>query len=248
MTNGHPTDLALEKYLLDKVASPLARHVETCEPCRGRIARMEEDGRRFRQFVFPATVEKIEAAAERRKTSRRWLAFLVPIPALAAAAALVLVLRPVGPSDDYVGLKGAGGIGLAAFVQKAGVATVVPDRGAVAPTAALRLRVHTSSACRLFVLSVDARGAVSRLDADGPEGVPLSAGQHDLPGGVELDGSAGPERIFAVCAPSGVTWPEVERAGRAAGAGGAAQVRATTKLGGLPKGASQASLLLEKTP
>jgi hypothetical protein len=247
MTNGHPTDLALERYLLDKAASPLAGHLAACGPCRGRIARMEEDGRRFRQFVYPATVERIEAAA-RRRPARWWMAVLAPIPALAAAVALVLLVRPTGPADDYVGLKGAGGLGLAAFVQRGGVATPVADHGKVAPASALRLRVRTAAACRLFVLSVDARGSVSRLDTAGADGLPLGAGQHDLPGGVELDGTAGPERLFAVCAPSGVSWPEVERAGRAAGSGGAERVRATTTLGGLPAGASQATLLLEKKP
>jgi hypothetical protein len=247
MTTRCPTDLALERHLLEPAASPVAPHLAACEPCRARLARMEEEGERFQRFVYPATVDRIEEAA-RRRPARWWIAVLAPVPVLAAAVALVLVVRPVGPGGDYLGLKGAGGLGLTAFVQAAGGARTVPDGGAVAAAAALRLRVRASSPCRLFVLSIDARGAVSRLDAAGREGLALEAGPHDLPGGVQLDGAAGPERLFAVCAPAGLAWPELERAGRAAAAGGAGAVRGTSRLGGLPAGAIQATLLLEKAP
>lgn len=246
MKTGCPTDLALERHLLDPAASPLAGHVAACEACRARLARMEEEGRRFRQLVYPATVDRIEAAARPRR-SRWWMAVLAPVPVLAAIVAVVLVVRPGGPRDDYLGLKGEGGIGLTAFVRGAGAAEPVPDGGTVAAAGALRLRVRVSSPCRLFVLSVDGRGTVSRLDGAGPDGLATSAGQHDLPGGVELDGAAGPERLFAVCAPAGTGWAQVDGAARAA-ATGAAAVRGTTSLGGLPAGTAQATLLLEKAP
>lgn len=245
MTECCPTDLALERHLLDPPASPLAPHLAGCEACRGRLARMEADGERFRRFVFPATVERIEDAARPRRSGRWWLAGLAPV---AAAVALVLVLRPSAPPDDYLGLKGQGGLGLTAFLRDAAGVHAVQDGASVPARAALRLRVRSSAPCRLFVLSVDARGTVSRLDAAGPGGLPLEAGQHDLPGGVELDGSAGPERLFAVCGSAGLSWPELERSGLAEGAGGAAAVRKSLVLGGLPPGAAQATLLLEKTP
>lgn len=246
MMPGCPTDLALEKHLLDPAASALSGHLAACAPCRARVARMEEEGRRFRQFVYPATVERIEAAA-RRRPARWWLAVLAPAPALAAAVLAVLLVRPAGPPDDYLGLKGAGGVGLTAFVREAGAARPVPDGGAVAPRAALRLRVRTAAPCRAFVLSIDGRGAVSRLDGGGAEGLSLPAGPHDLPGGVELDGAPGPERLFAVCAPDGAGWPAIEAAARAAAAGGAAGVRRAGALP-LPAGVAQATLLLEKAP
>ncbi len=247
MTNRCPTDLALERHLLDPAASPLTEHVAACDPCRARLARMAEEGERFRRFVYPATVERIEAAARRRPV-RWWIAVLAPVPALAAMVAVVLAVRPVGPTADYVGIKGAGGVGLTAFVRDAGAARELHDGGAVAASGALRLRVRTTAPCRLLVLSIDGGGAVSRLDGGGADGLRLGAGQHDLPGGVELDGQGGPERLFAVCAPAGLAWPEVERAARAAAAGGAERVRGATSLAGLPVEAAQATLLLEKTP
>jgi hypothetical protein len=246
MKTGCPTDLALERHLLDPAASPLAGHVAACEACRERVARMEEEGRRFRQLVYPATVDRIEAAA-RRRPARWWMAVLVPVPVFAAIVAVVLAVRPTGPPDGYLGLKGEGGVGLTAFVRDAGAAQAVPDGGAVAASGALRLRVRVSAPCRLFVLSVDGRGTVSRLDGAGPDGLAAAAGQHDLAGGVELDGAPGPERLFAVCAAAGLAWPQVDGAARAAATGDAA-VRGATALPGLPAGTAQATLLLEKTP
>ena len=62
MTARCPSDLALERHLLDPAASPLLAHVEACPTCRERLARMEADGADFRRFVFPATIERIEDA------------------------------------------------------------------------------------------------------------------------------------------------------------------------------------------
>lgn len=247
MKPGCPTDLALERHLLDPAAHPLAPHLDACTPCRERVARMEDEGRRFRQFVYPATVERVEAAA-RRRPRRFWLAVLAPVSALAAALVAVILLRPAAPPDDYLGVKGAGGVGLTAFVQGAGgSARPVAEGGAVAARAALRLRVRAAAPCRAFVLSIDGRGTVSRLDGGGAEGLSLPAGTHDLAGGIELDGAPGPERLFAVCAPDGAGWPAIEAAARAAAAGGTEGVRGAGALP-LPSSAAQATLLLEKAP
>src|SRR6267143_455947 len=42
--NRHPSELALEAYLLDRETSPVAPHLGECERCRARVARMERDG------------------------------------------------------------------------------------------------------------------------------------------------------------------------------------------------------------
>jgi hypothetical protein len=244
-----PSDLALESHLLDPVASPLGGHLAACEGCRARLARMTQEGDDFRRFVFPATVDAVEAAADRRRVPR-WFTMLLPVPALAAAAvAVVLLTRPSGPPDDYVGLRGTGGIGLTVFSQAGGgEPRILADGAEVPAAAALRFRVRASSPCRLFLLSVDADGLVSRLDPAGADGFPLSPGQQDLPGGAELDGKPGPERLFAVCAADPLDARTVEASARRASAGGAAGVRRGASLPGLPREAAQATLLLEKRP
>jgi hypothetical protein len=244
MTARCPSDLALERHLLDAAASPLLAHVEACAPCRERVARMQADGDDFRRFVFPATVEQVEEAAGRR---RRWFPLvLAPVGGIAAvAAALVVMLRPpAGPPPDYVGTMG-GPITLSVFTPGAQGAHALLDGEAVPAASALRFKVKANG-CGLWILSVDATGAVTRLfPAEGGPATPPPGGE--LPGGVVLDGIAGPERLYAVCADQPLPWTDVERAARAAAGGGADRVRAGGPLD-LPEHASQATLLLEKRP
>jgi hypothetical protein len=249
MSDRCPSDLALEEHLLARTTSPVAQHVAGCEHCRQRLARMSVEAEDFRRFVFPRTIDRIEEAAAGRPR-RSWLRILLPVPAMAAAAAAVLLLvRPAGPPDDYVGVKGAGDLGLTVFTQADnGSPRVLADGARVDAGAALRFRVRTAAPCKLVLLSVDADGNVSRLDPAGAEGFALATGGQDLPGGVQLDGKAGPERVFAACGPELLPESAVEAARQAASGGGAAGVRRAVLLRGLPQGTTQATLLVEKTP
>lgn len=245
-----PSDLALEAHLLAPETSPLAKHLEACPPCAARVARMTAEGEEFRRFVFPATVEAVEDAAERRRPRAwlRWPVLVAPIGAVAAVAiALVLGIRPPGPEDGYVGYKG-GGMGLAVFVNGGEGAQAVADGATVPASAALRFKVQPAGeGCWLWILSVDASGEISRLYP--PKGVsPDQLGAGPVPGGAVLDGQPGPERIFAACAPDAKTsWAEV-KAAAAEAAGGADRVRAAQGLGGALAKARQATVLLEKRP
>jgi predicted anti-sigma-YlaC factor YlaD len=118
----HPSDLALETYLMERESSKVAPHVGGCDTCRGRIAQMEREGQDFLQYVFPATVEKVEEVASRgaRPAWMRWV-YIVPLPVVGLAAALFVALSPVqnmtGPGEDYIGTKGAAGtLGLTVFL------------------------------------------------------------------------------------------------------------------------------------
>ncbi len=244
MTARCPSDLALEAHLLEPERSPLAPHVAGCERCRARVARMNEEGEEFRRFVFPATVDAVQDAAVRRRPRLAWL--LGPIGALAAAAAvLVLVRGPAGPPADYLGVKG-NGVGFTVFVNEAGGARPLEDGAVVPASAALRFKVSLAGECFLWILSVDAKGQVSRIYP--PKGTPpekRSAGP--VPGGAVLDGEAGPERLFAVCAPQSLAWAEVRRAAEPAGAG-VDSVRRARALTAPLAGALQSTLLVEKRP
>lgn len=247
MTARCPSDLALETYLLEPERSPHARHVHACATCRGRVARMREEGEDFRRYVFPATVEKVEQAAGSRR--RFSLAFIVgPVAAVGAlAAALLLFVKTQqgGPAPDYVGLKGSG-LGLAVYVNTAAGAQAVEDGAAVPASAALRFKVAPAGECWLWIMSVDAKGQVSRLYP--PNGVPPQAtAAGPVPGGAALDGTAGPERIFAVCAPSAMAWNDVKATAQPYAASAEA-VRGARVLGGALASAAQSTVLLEKRP
>lgn len=242
-----PSDLALESYLLEPRTSPLAAHLEKCAPCAARIARMQAEGDEFRQFVFPATVDAVEDAAE-RKRARSWFRWPVLVAPLAAAAAMAVVLLNVrpGPDEGYIGVKGSG-MTLAVYVNGDEGVAAATDGEKVPAAAALRFKVQPDGACYLWIVSVDAKGEVSRLYPPAGAATDLR-GSGAVPGGAVLDGQPGPERIFAACAPDANTsWADVQAAAATA-AGGADRVRATRALGGAFAKAKQATVLLEKRP
>lgn len=238
-----PTELELEAYLLGAAGARLAPHVEGCARCRDQLEEMRRQGEEFRREVYPRTVDTVVARAGRRGAPR-WLLVAVP---LAAAAAVLLYVR-TAPPPDYLGVKGGSlSLALTVFVHDGEAARAVADGQPVPAGAALRFEVRPAAACRLWIVSVDGAGQVSRLFPPSGEAASV-AGAGALPGGAVLDGRAGPERIYAVCTPGSLSLPAVERAARAAAAGGDRGVRAAGALDGLPREATQATVLLEKRP
>jgi hypothetical protein len=242
-----PSDLALEAFLLEPGRANHGAHVDACPRCQARVAEMQAQGEEFRRFVFPATVEAVEEAARRRRPR---LAFLVaPVGAFAALAAALLVFVRVqdggGPPPDYVGAKGSD-VRLTAFVSAEGSVRALEDGAVVPASAALRFQVSAKEGCHLWIMSLDAKGQVSRLYP--PKGTPPTPhAEGAVPGGAVLDGEPGPERLYAVCAPPAMPWSEVRRAAEAPAAG-PESVRAARVLGEPLAGALQSTLLLEKRP
>jgi hypothetical protein len=246
----HPSELAMEAYLLDPERSSLSEHLGGCDACKSRMARMEKEGEDFRRFVLPATLDKVVEANSRRRFSLN--GWLMAIPAMAAAAVLaILVVPTVGqreePDPDYVGVKG--GLGLVVYTTSDKGATPVWDGDKVNPKAALRFKVvhpGTRNTCNLWLLSIDEAGQVSRIyPTQGAEGAHI-AQTTPLPGGAVLDGKTGLERLYAVCSPEPIAYGQVESAVRASIASGS--IRKPTQLAGLPKGAAQTTVLLDKKP
>jgi hypothetical protein len=238
-----PSELALERHLLEPEGSPLQPHVDGCPRCLARLAEMRRQGEAFQQYVYPSTAAAVEAAAQpRRFTLRRWL---LAVPALAAVAVAVLLLRPAAPPDDYLGVKGSG-LGLTVFVQEGGAGRPLKSGEAVRADAALRFRVRAAAACRLWIFSLDAQGQLSRLyPGEGTGGAAVS-GAVEIPGGAVLDGQAGPERIFAVCSPTPAKWKVLAAPIKAATAPGPEGLRAAPITAGLPEGVTVDSVLVEK--
>jgi len=238
-----PSDLDLEAVVAGTRSEP---HVFGCPRCAGRLADMRRLSEEFEQEVFPATVEALVARASSRRGAARPLLFFVPA-ALAAGLAL-LVLRVAGPPQEYLGLKGSA-LEFSAFAPAPGGARALSDGAEVPAGTGLRFEVRPSRSCKLWIVSTDSAGQVSRIfPPGGADGAKVAAGAKvAVPGGALLDGRPGPERFFAVCGcgddPLG--FDRVERAARAVGPGEAG-VRATRELSGLPGDALQASLLLEK--
>jgi hypothetical protein len=237
--NRCPSELELERHL--RAARPdVERHLGTCERCRGRVAWANAAADTFRREVFPATVDAVvEGTRPRRLRWALWLA-----PASVAAAALVVLLLPRSPTDDYVGAKGgAGGLSLSVYVRLPDGARPAWDGDVVPADAALRFGVRAARPCHLWLASVDGTWQVSRLHPPSGEAVPVR-GESLLPGGAVLDGRGGPERIFAICSEAPLPFEAVERAAAAAARQG--EVRVLRALPDLPRDTLQATLLLEK--
>jgi hypothetical protein len=249
--SAHPSELALERLLADPEKSPAKAHVAGCDRCGARLAEMRRQGEEFLQFVFPATVEKVEEAARRRSGALGFIQWLAPATALAAAAAVFLLVRPAGDLTGYLdggdtATKGEHGLGMSVFLNGSGGARVAREAEVVPANAAIRFRVRPPAACHLWIVSVDAAGQVSRLFPTQGDGGAMLASAFDLPGGAVLDGKPGPERVIAICTAGPLYYAAVERAVQATMARGEAAVRGIRAVRGLPEGTSQASILLEK--
>jgi len=184
---SHPSDLKLERHLLDPGRSQIGDHVSGCEHCQERLLAMRQQGEDFRRFVYPATLDEV---ARPRWRAMRALWLLAPAAGLAA---VLLVTRP-GPPADYVGTKGRP-LELTVYVARDSGAHALSDGESVPASASLRMRVHAASPCKLAVFSLDGNGQSSNLYTSSSR----VSGSFELPGTVRLDGKAGPERIFAVC-------------------------------------------------
>ena len=241
---SHPSELRLEAHLLAPAADVTA-HLAGCERCTRRLEEMLREADRFHREVQPRAVVAVRDAAERSRLAwwrRPWVA---PALALATASVVLLVVHPWRPGEDYVGIKG--GLGLSVYTDVPGGSQPVLDGARVPATAALRFALRVPGRCHPWIASIDAAGAVSQLfPPPGAAAVEVER-SGPLPGGAILDGKPGPERLYALCTSTALTW-EVVRAAVAGAAGtGEAGVRNGGPLAGLPKDVPQSTILLEKT-
>ena len=75
-------DELLERHLLEPIAD-VASHLSGCERCRARVETAEAEGRHFRSFVFPKTIDALLQGAGTK-------------PAAGGAGKIELVVSPWG--------------------------------------------------------------------------------------------------------------------------------------------------------
>jgi hypothetical protein len=241
MTTACPSDLRLEAYLLDPEKSGLAPHVGGCESCRARLERMSAEGDDFRQYVFPATVDAVVAAAAPRP-GLGWFGAFLPVAA-ACAALLVVFLKPVSPE----GLLAAQGqaLSLEVFAETPEGAQKLTN-GQIIPLAApLRFKVDTTVPCRVQVVAADCEGRVTVLYPAPGEDAAIVNGSSVLPGEAKLNGDEGPERIYAICSREPLPMLALAVTLTDQATGDDDRVRRAVRLSGLPANTLQATLLVE---
>jgi hypothetical protein len=235
-----PSDLRLEEYLLDPGSSGVAPHVDSCETCRGRIARMTAEGDEFRQYVFPATVDAVVASAARRRPS--WLGLLLPVAATCAAA-LLFVVRPVAP-EAVLAAKGEV-LRMQVLAATPGGVQPVANGALVPPKTPLQIQVESTVACRLKVMAADCEGHVTVLHPAAGEESTLVTSSGPAVIQAVLQGDEGPERVYAVCSREPLPLLALAINLKDQSTGDDDRVRRAARISGLPPGTLQATLLVE---
>ena len=197
--SGHLSSLVLDQLALGalspEAAAEAGAHLAACERCRADQELAAAAHERFSRDILPRTLPAIRDRAGATPRRRLWWALA---PALAAACALVFVLRPRPPDEPDLLEKGAPSLSM--FAKRGGQVQPVDDGAQLAPGDAVRFVLHPSGLPYVLVASVDGSGGATiyhPFGGDRSAEVPRS-GRVELPGSVVLDQSPGPERVFAL--------------------------------------------------
>jgi hypothetical protein len=181
-------------------------HLGSCDRCAAVFAEIASARSELLgadpEVASQRAARKILATVRARKLRRRWLQILAPAFLVPAAAALLLLVKPV-PSSP--GSKGELVVetyckrGDKVFPAEDGQSFLAGDR--------LRFAYTTARPGYLMVFAVDDLGRIFPYYEEGVlRGVPAEAGARILlPGSVELDDHKGWERVYAVWSESQLT-------------------------------------------
>jgi hypothetical protein len=254
MSEAHLSALELDLLDLGGMA-PAERtraeaHLAGCERCRGDLETARTAKREFDERVFLRTVPAIRVRGEKRSLfSWRRLSFTLA-PALAAAAAIAIFLRPTPVDHGDGGLGVKGGPAMQVFAQRDDPVRrifQVRDGDTMRPGDALRFAVYPSSWPYLLVVSVDGKGTVSSYFPFGGDQSGRLDGEArvELPGSVLLDDAPGPERIFAIFSREPLTVRAATSALGSIANGGPQAIRAAKELP-VPGAGPELTLVFEK--
>ena len=184
--------LQLDRYamgeLTPEAAKETATHLAGCRPCGEAM----ETLRAARGEPLPP-LRVVPLAAERRP----WRRAIAAGVGIAAAASVVLVLRPGGER-----VKGPG-VALGMYVEHGGEVRRAGPGEVVAAGDALRFTVTAPQAVYVAVLSVDPAGRASVYYPRAARAEPVQPGvEVALPLGTRLDATLGEERIVGVFCPA----------------------------------------------
>jgi hypothetical protein len=182
-------------------------HVGRC----GRCSAVLDDISAARSLLLGANPSEASARAARnileavrqRRSKQRWLRWLAPALLVPAAAALLLVARPVlRGTGDKSGNAIKGELIVETFCKRADSVFPAENGGDFLAGDRLRFAYSKARPGYLLLFGVDDQGKVFPYYEDSAlVGVRVEAGAHVfLPGSVELDNHKGWERVFALWA------------------------------------------------
>lgn len=208
MADRRFTDLELERQLAGDLPADRAFDAQATAADRARLAELRAEHEAFLRSVdVDNEVRRIQqrvansAADSRQEKTKNWWKWLVPASALAAAAAVLVFLRP-GDDDskpvDDIQVKGDD-ITLVVHVATEGGSRRVATGDEVQPGDRLRFEVNAAKPGFLAVVGIDGSGQLTVYhpgNGTGPMSFDPRAGV--LPGAISLDATPGEERFFAL--------------------------------------------------
>lgn len=194
----HLSDMQLDLHRLGSAPPEVAAHLEGCEVCRARAEALATDAADFAARFEPAVLATATLQAVDARPRRRWFGALAGFGALAAAAGVLLFVRP---DPEIVRAKGAGPA-VELFVTEAG--EITPVKGAVPADAHLAVRLRPGAGAsgareKQVRLLWSSRPGAWRALYPAAEAPSWSVrGEAFLPREIVLDGAREPERLGVV--------------------------------------------------
>jgi len=204
MADRQLTDLELERHLAGDLPEVRTKLLEASEPDRKRLAELRAEHEAFLRSVdVDNEVLRIQQRVQRPETKRSWwLRWLVPMGALAAAAAAVLVFVRRGsegpkPGEDDMQVKGDD-ITLLVHVATSDGSRRVSNGDTVHVGDRVRFEINAGKPGYVAVLGIDGTGMVSIYYPEAAAD-PAAFDPHVrlVPGAIELDATPGDERFYA---------------------------------------------------
>jgi len=234
------SNLELDRLIVDEpqpseASARVAAHLASCARCAARLGALRAEAQAFPNQVFLAGLVQ----RTRRPAVKRPAVWLGGLSALAAAAALVLFVRPA----PTVGIKG-GGFALEVFARRAGRVEAIVDEAVLSPGDAIGFRIASQRPGYVVVIGLDTRPSVTAYVPSEGKAIPIAeASRQTLPGSITLDETLGPERLIALRCEEPVAASEIVRvAERALSAAGGDPRRVV----GIGSACSEATLLIHK--
>ncbi len=250
-------DALLIGALTPEAKTQAESHLGTCLDCTRELESQKRSHETFRREVLPRTLPKIMDAVtpqpNRSQSSSFSLLWMVA-PVLAMLLVFMFpagrtlfsspkMVTPAEPPDVQV----KGTPSLQVYAQHGDKVFPVESATRLEPGDEVRFAVGSGAFPYLLIASIDSAGKASvYFPFDGNESRRIDVNQRiELPGSVRLDGTLGPERLFALFSELPLKATAVTAELRRIGAGGPQAIRKTTGL--QTDAAAQATLLIEKS-